>query len=47
MTYKENNLPEEISGSKMTMREIHPGFKQIVHSLPIQGKVLSCRVVGL
>lgn len=45
--YKEVNLPEEISGSKLTVRKIHPEFKQILHDLPNQGKVMSCRVAEL
>ena len=45
--YKKKNLPKEISGSQMTVRRTHPGFKQIVHDLPSQGKVMSCKVVGL
>lgn len=42
-TYKESNLPEEIPGGKMTVRNIHPGFTQIFHDLPNQGTVIATR----
>lgn len=47
ITYKESNLPEDISGSKMTVKKKYIQDSNIFHHLPSQRKVRSCRVVGL